>query len=178
MLKSLVRVFFLMLFCVTGVLAQGNEISFIAGGGRLSGEGGAVGAPAFTFSYTRDLIAGFAVEGSFDVFYVHFPGFRLDDYSSAQIGAVYHLPSIGKKRPLTPYVAAGLGNISTDFTEIRSDRVYRFAAGVKCFFDKDSPFAIRIELRDEITRPDNQSYPVTGSRLSLVSLRGGITMRF
>ena len=168
------------LFCLlsSNALAQGNELSFIVGGGKLSDDDRAINASAFTAAYTRRIIAGLAAEGSLDLFFVKNPDFGKDDFGAAQIAAVYHFRPISKNRSVIPYLTAGIGRISTDFTEIPADTVYRLGGGVKYYFSEEYPFGIRIELRDEITRNGKQGYPLSGSRLSLVSLRAGITYRF
>lgn len=167
-------------FCLlsSNALAQGNELSFIVGGGKLSDADRSVNASAFTAAYTRRIYAGLAAEGSLDVFFVKVPGFGKDDFGAAQIAVVYHFRSTSKNRSVIPYLTAGIGRITTDFTEIPSEPVYRLGGGVKYYFKEDSPFGLRIELRDEITRSGGQGYPLTGSRLSLVSLRAGLTWRF
>jgi hypothetical protein len=178
MWRSLLLACCLLPLCFSEAFAQMNELSLIGGGGRLSDGDSGVNASAFTFAYTRSLVAGVAVEGSLDVFFVTSPmGFR-DDFGAAQIAAVYQFGSIGKTRRIIPYISAGVGKISTDFTEIPGEVVYRFGGGAKYYFSERAPFGLRIELRDEITRRGGQGYPLTGARLSLVSLRAGFTCRF
>lgn len=178
MLKCLCLAGCLMLCCFTNAAAQKNELSFMVGGGKLSDHDKAINASAASAAYTRSLFAGLAVEGSLDGFFVDVPGFGLDGYSAAQIAVLYHFGSISKSRRLIPYITAGVGSVTTDFTEIRSDPIYRLGAGVKYFFSKAYPWGIRAEIRDEITRRGHQSYPLTGSRLSLVTFRAGVTYRF
>ena len=75
-------------------------------------------------------------------------------------------------------MTAGIGSLSTDFTEIPSDVVYRIGGGIKYFFSKDSPFGLRVEVRDEITPQGHQRYPLPGDPVSLISVRAGVTYRF
>ena len=178
MLRYLFLTCFLFCLLSSNVLAQGNELSFIVGGGRLSDGDRAINASAFSAAYTRRIFGGFAAEGSLDLFFVKNPDFGRDDFGAAQIAVVYHFRPTSKNRSVIPYLTAGVGRISTDFTEIPTDPVYRLGGGVKYYFNEDYPFGLRIELRDEITRNGRQGYPLTGSRLSLVSLRAGVTYRF
>ena len=173
------RLFFpaicLMLLCFSGAFAQKNELSLIIGGGRISEGDKADAVPAWTFAYARSIVGGLAVEGSLDLFYVREPGFGLDDYGSAQIGVLYHFVPITKDKTVIPYITAAVGEASTDFTEIPTEPIYRFGGGVKYYFGNESPFGIRVELNSETTRKG----PFDSSpRLSLVSVRAGITWRF
>jgi hypothetical protein len=157
--------------------AQKNEISLIIGGGVLTDGKQSTNASAFTVSYDRQIVKGFAVEGSLDVFYIKNGSLNRDDFGAAQIAVVYHFGPL-KNRRVIPYVTAGIGRITTDFTEISSDVVYRIGGGIKYYFGKDSPFGLRVEVRDEITPQGHQAYPLPGDPVSLVSIRAGVTYRF
>ena len=160
--------------------AQKNELSLIIGGGRLARESGSVGVSACSIGYTRSLIGGLAVEGSLDTFFAKngTPPFR-DDFGSAEASVVYHFVPTRKTRTLIPYVTAGIGKVSTDFTEIPGEKIYRFGVGIKYYLSNEHRWGTRLELRDEVTRTEGyQSYPVSGSRLSVVTVRGGISYRF
>lgn len=164
--------------CFSNAFAQKNELSFIVGGGQLSNGDKSVRASAFTFAYTRSLPVGLAVEGSLDVFYVKNPPLKLDDYGAAQIAVLYHFGSVSKSHRVIPYITAGVGKVSTDYTEIPGEIIYKLGGGVKYYFSEESPLGLRVEVRDEITRQGHQAYPLAGSRLSLVTLRAGVTYRF
>ena len=157
--------------------AQKNELSLIVGGGVLTDGKQSTNASAFTMSYDRQVVKGLAVEGSLDVFYIKNGSLNRDDFGAAQIAVVYHFGSL-KNRRMIPYVTAGIGRITTDFTEIPSDVVYRFGGGIKYYFGKDSPFGLRVEVRDEITPQGHQAYPLPGDPLSLISVRVGVCYRF
>jgi opacity protein-like surface antigen len=175
------RLFFaccLIACCFSNAFAQKNELSIIAGGGRLSDGDSSVRASALTLAYTRSLPLGLAVEGSLDVFYVKNPPLASDDFGAAQIAVLYHFGSVSKSHRVIPYITAGAGKVSTDYTEIQSDPIYKFGGGVKYYFSDESPLGIRVEVRDEITRQGHQGYPLAGSRLSLVTLRVGVAYRF
>ena len=157
--------------------AQKNELSLIVGGGILTDGKASTNASAITISYDRQIINGLAVEGSLDAFFIKNGSLNGDDFGAAQIAAVYHFGSL-KSHRVIPYVTAGIGRLSTDFTEIPSNVVYRFGGGIKYYFSKESPFGIRVELRDEITPQGHQRYPLHGDPVSLISVRAGVTYRF
>ena len=157
--------------------AQKNELSLIIGGGVLTDGKESTNASAFTISYARHIVKGLAVEGSLDVFFIKNGSLNRDDFGAAQIAVVYHFGSL-KSHRVIPYVTAGIGSLSTDFTEIPSDVVYRIGGGIKYFFSKDSPFGLRVEVRDEITPQGHQRYPLPGDPVSLISVRAGVTYRF
>ncbi len=177
MCKTFFLACFLALMTGSNAFAQKNELSLIIGGGVLTDGDSSVNASAFTVSYDRHIVKGLAIEGSLDVFFIKNGSLNRDDFGAAQIAAVYHFGSL-KNRRVIPYVTAGIGSLTTDFTEIPSDPVYRFGAGAKYYFGKESPFGVRVEVRDEITRQGHQGYPLRGDRLSLVSIRAGVTYRF
>ena len=180
MLRSFLIACVLAVVFSSSALAQKNELSLIIGGGRLSSESGSIGASACSLAYTRSLISGLAVEGSLDAFFAQngTPPFR-DDFGSVEASLVYHFLPVKKTRTLIPYVTAGIGKVSTDFTEIPGEKIYRFGGGVKYYLSDGHRWGMRIEVRDEITITDgSQRYPVSGSRLSVVTVRGGISYRF
>ena len=168
--------------CHTSVLAQKNEVSLTIGGGRLSDGTNAKGASAFTVSYSRELVGGVGLEGSFDFFFLDSDILgRPDDYGSANLSAYYHFLPYKKSPKLRPYLIAGVGRNSTDFTEFPSDAIYRYGGGVKYYFREDAGWGLRIEVRNEITRDGGQGYEepiIRGSRLSFVSARAGVSYRF
>jgi hypothetical protein len=170
--------FCLILICAGNAFAQKNEVSFIAGGGKLSSDGGSVGASAFTIAYTRTLIGGLAAEGSIDFFFIKNGSLSNDDYGAFQAAVVYHLPSVKTTKFPIFYVTAGIGKVSTDFTEIPGEKVYRLGGGVKYYLSENHKYGLRFEVRDEITTRGSQGYPISGDRLHLLSVRGGISCRF
>lgn len=179
MIKSFLVAACIALFCSSNAWAQKNEMSLIIGGGQLSGEDRSVPASAFSIGYTRSIIGGLAAEGSVDVFFVRNGSLARDDFAAAQAAVVYHFRPVTKSRSLVPYVVAGIGKVTTDFTEIPADRVVRLGGGLKYYFSEQHKFGFRVELRDEITTGNSLGYyPVSGSRLHLVSVRAGITCRF
>ncbi|MCI0490343.1 MAG: porin family protein [Blastocatellia bacterium] len=178
MAKLFISACCLVLVCFSNAFAQKNEMGFLLGGGKLSDKGDSVGSFAFTISYTRSIVWGLAVEGSVDIFSAKTSPTYRDSFEAGQIAAVYNFPSLGKDRIITPYVSAGAGRVSTDFLDIPGEAIYRFGGGVKYYFKDESPFGIRVEVRDEITRKGRQPYPLQGPRVSLVSVRAGLTWRF
>lgn len=112
-------------------LAQNNEVSLSAGGGGLLSGGKSVSAPACTLAYTRHLTDHLAVEGAFELFYI-----RGDDFAGAQVAALYHFRPADETRRFIPYVTAGIGKTSTDFTEIEGQVVIRLGGGSSITFWK------------------------------------------
>jgi hypothetical protein len=179
MFKAILVAVGVILISSSNALAQKNEISLIVGGGQLSGESGSVPASAFSFGYTRSIVGGLAAEGSIDIFFVRNGSLERDDFTAAQAAVLYHFRPVTKSRALIPYLVAGIGKVTTDFTEIPADRVVRLGGGLKYYFREERRFGLRVELRDEITTGESLGYyPVSGSRLHLVSLRAGISCRF
>jgi len=178
MLKSLFLACCLFPLFLSDAFAQNNELSLTVGGGSFTDGDKSVTASAFTIAYTRSIIKGLTVEGSLDGFFITTPLIGSDGYGAAQIGAVYNFRSNAASRRIIPYVSAGVGKVTTDFTEIPAEVVYRFGGGAKYYFTENSGWGIRVELRDEITSRGLQNYPLKGSHLSLVSLRAGVTYRF
>ena len=163
MLRSFLVACFLTVVSSSSALAQKNELSLIIGGGKLSSESGSVGASACSIAYTRTLIGGLAVEGSLDAFFAKngTPPFR-DDFGSVEASVLYHFVPVKKTRTLIPYVAVGIGKVSTDFTEIPGEKIYRFAGGIKYYLSDEHRWGMRLELRDEITMTEGyQGYPVS-----------------
>jgi len=165
-------------FCFSNAYAQKNEFSSIMGGGRLSDSKKGVNAFAMTASYTRSIIAGLAAEGSLDAFFVETASIKSNDYTAAQVSLLYRFGSINKSHRVIPYITVGIGKITTDWTEILSDPIYKLGAGVEYYFSEQSPLGLRVEVRDEITRKGHQDYPLAGPRIFLVSLRAGVSYRF
>ena len=178
MLKSLFLACCLFPLFLLDALAQNNEVSLTVGGGSFTDGDKSVTASAFTLAYTRSIFKGLAVEGSLDGFFVKAPNLSSDGYEALQIGAAYNFRSNAASRRIIPYISAGVGKVTTDFTDIPAEVVYRFGGGAKYYFKENSGWGIRVELRDEITSRGLQNYPLKGSRLSLVSLRAGVTYRF
>jgi hypothetical protein len=178
MFKALLVAVVFLMACVNAN-AQKNELSLIVGGGQLSGESRRVPASAFSIGYTRSIVGGLAVEGSIDIFFVRNGSLAADDFTAAQAAISYHFRPVTKSRAVIPYVVAGIGKVTTDFTEIPADRVIRLGGGLKYYFGENCPFGLRLELRDEIIAGGSLSYyPVSGSPLQVVSLRAGISYRF
>ena len=168
----------LIALCYSPCFAQSNQLSLSFGGGKLISHGQSVSAPAFTLAYSRNLTSHIAAEGSLDAYWVSISGFGWDGYDAAQAAIVLHILPVDNPRRIVPYVTAGIGKVTTDFTEIPSERITRFGAGVKYFLSEDSPFGIRVEFRDERTKKGIQGYPLPGPDIEFVSIRAGIVWRF
>jgi hypothetical protein len=86
--------------------------------------------------------------------------------------AYYFLPNRETGR-LLPFVVAGIGKTSTDFTEIPAHSYYRFGAGFP--YNLTEKWGLRFELRDEIIKSLYVNGNPTGN---LPSARLGIVLRF
>lgn len=176
MCRLFVAPLFLTLLCAAPAVAQKNEISFSAGGGGLIGNSQSKSASVYTLAYDRSLTDHWAVEGSLEFFYVEVPNFGRDDYTGVQGAVIYHLRSTKDQR-FIPYLTAGVGNTTTDFTEIPSSLIIRLGGGFKYFFGQSKRFGLRIEARNEIIEKDNTIfYPST--RINFPSARIGFIYRF
>src|SRR5262249_44718901 len=76
-------------------------------------------------------------------------------------------------RIMLPFVVAGLGKTTTDFTEIAAHPYYRLGGGISYHLTKSA--GLRLEVRDEIITRLGQSDSPTGN---LPSIRCGIVYRF
>ena len=172
MIRLILAVFSLSLISAAPIYAQKNELSLSAGGGRLVGDTESRSASAYTLAYTRYLTDQWAVEGGLELFFV-----TADDNLGVQAAVLYHFRPTGKDQRWTPYLTAGIGNTSTDPTEIPSVVVIRLGGGLKYFFGQSQKFGLRFEARNEIIGKDNTVFfPQT--RINFPSARVGVIYRF
>jgi hypothetical protein len=151
--------------------AQSNEVTFAMGGGAMAA-GGRGGGRAINLSYARSIGEHFAAEGSLETFFV-----EGDDIGGVQGSVLYHFVPSSRTRTVIPYVTAGLGTASTDFTEIRSDLLVKVGAGVK--YHVTDHVGVRLELRDEIVNPTHNAGYLPGSGAGpRVRARVGVVFRF
>lgn len=176
MYKLILAAFCLALLCAAPAAAQKNEVSFSVGGGGLIGNNESRSASAYTLAYDRNLTDQLALEGSLEFFYVDVPNFGRDDYTGLQGALLYHFRS-SKDQRFVPYLTAGVGNTTTDFTEIPSTLVIRLGGGFKYFFGQARLFGLRVEARDEIIGKD-QTIFFPASRINFPSARVGFIYRF
>ncbi len=164
-----------LLFLPSFACAQNNELSFAVGGGALTGGAETLGTRAATFSYARNLPWRLAIEGSLDLFYVrHDDGFD-DDFAGAALSVHYHFLEPTETGRLIPYVGAGIGKTTTDFTEIPAQKLARLLGGVKYHFSDG--WGLTVEVRDEIM--EGSYYLVQpGKTINFPSARVGIVRRF
>jgi hypothetical protein len=180
-LSTQIVLFLLLLTGSRQVWAQDrNEIAFSLGAGSLqvNPDGGAT--PVYSFSYQRHITRHFSAEGALDIFYYKFrtgpvdnQSVYKDDYLGAEAALVYYFLPNRETRRLLPFVAAGIGKTSTDFTEIPAHAYYRVGAGVS--YNLTEKWGLRFELRDEIVEKLYIHNNPTGN---LPSIRLGIVRRF
>ena len=174
-------IFFLFLIPVSGPQGwtQGrSEIAFSAGAGSLQVNPGGGSTGVFSFSYRFHITRHFSAEGALDTFNYKFPtgpsnSIYKDDYLGAEAAVVYYFLPKRETGRVLPFVVAGIGKTTTDFTEIAAHPYYRLGAGISYFLT--DRFGLRLEFRDEIiTKLENSGSP-TGN---LPSILGGIAYRF
>jgi hypothetical protein len=157
-----------------------NEIAFSIGAGSLQVNPGGGTTPVWSFSYRRHITRHFSAEGALDVFYYRFlsgppdnQSIYKDDYLGAEAALVYYLLPNRETGRLLPFVVAGIGKTTTDFTEIPAHPYYRFGAGFS--YNLTEKWGLRFEVRDEIIK----SLYIHGSPTgNLPSARLGIVLRF
>ena len=181
MTKQFAAACFVVLLGAVGVRAQSNEFSFMAGGGALIVGNEPKATSVWTLAYARNLTRQIAVEGSLDVFFDPIPqrggGVFRDDYEAFQVAGLYHFRFGAKPQRLVPYLTAGVGRTSTDFTEIPGATIVRLGGGVKYFFGAAQRLGLRLELRHEIIGARNTiAFPP--QRVNLPSARVGVVYRF
>ncbi len=134
----------------------------------------------FSLSYLFHFTDHIAAEGALDFFTYRFltgpsdqPYEYTDGYSGAEVAVVYNFRKSRQLRRWLPYVAAGVGKTTTDFTEIPGTPYYRFGAGVAYNFS--DRLGTRIEFRNETIRGLGWG---SGTDANLPSIRCGIVLRF
>ena len=162
-------------FSPSHLSAQKNELAFAVGGGALTGGADTLGTKALTLSYARNIPWRLAIEGSLDLFWVrHDDGFN-DDFGGAALSVHYHFLDPEQTGKLIPYVGAGVGKTTTDFTEIPAQKLARLLGGVKYHFSDG--WGLQVEVRDEIM--EGSFYLVEpGKTINFPSVRVGIVRRF
>jgi hypothetical protein len=178
MFKWFLAVIFSATVCAVPVAAQNNEIGFSVGGGSLIVADDSRVARVFTLAYARYLTAHLAVEGSLETFSTKSRsqfGTPRDDFGGVQASAVYHLLPAPDGR-FIPYLTAGIGATSDDFTEIPPVRVIRIGGGFKYFFGQSRNLGLRVEFRNEIINDGIIFFPP--QQINFPSARAGVVYRF
>jgi hypothetical protein len=162
-------------------LAQGrSELAFSMGGGSLRTHPDGGFTVVAGFSYQFHITPHFSAEGALDFFNYKFltgpPDAQYtytDDYAGAEAAIVVHFRANRQRGGLLPFVVAGIGKASTDFTEIAATPYYRFGLGVA--YNLTDCWGLRLEARDEVIK--RLYYHGTPSG-NLPSIRLGIVYRF
>jgi len=175
---------FLLLLIAADVQAQKNELSISVGRGILIGKNDSMEATVINLSYARHITDHWGVDVSFiEGFTYKNPRedrnltFNKIGYDGSQIAVLYHLTSTSSGKRLIPYLTAGIGFTSDDFTELPSYKVVRLGGGVKYFFGSEPTFGLKLEFRNEIIGKNNYIFP-TGERINLPNARLGFIFRF
>src|SRR5262245_22229253 len=143
----------LFLIGMTGArcLAQDrNEIALSVGAGSLQVDPGGGATAVFSLSYQLHITRHFSGEGALDSFNYTFQtgpsqGTYKDGYLGAEAAIVYDfLPNSGGTTAIRPFVAAGIGKTTTDFTEIAAHPYYRLGAGIS--YRLTNRYGLRIEF--------------------------------
>ena len=176
----------LFLLCIIAVaspqlMAQGlSELALSFGGGSLQANPGGGSTAVFSFSYRFHITHHISAEGAFDFFNYKFltgtpdgQSIYKDDYHGAETAIAYYLLSNRETGRFLPFVVAGIGKTTTDFTEIPSHLYYRLGAGVA--YHLNDWFGVQVEVRDEII---TRLYQSGNPRGNLPSIRGGVIFRF
>ena len=184
MKRWILGICFLFLFITTNAHAQKNEFSFSIGKGILVGKNDSMEATVLDFSYARHITDHWGFElAIIDGFTYDNPSpdrnftFNKIGYGGSQLAVLYHLKSTSSSKRLIPYLSAGIGFTSDDFTELPSYRVIRLGGGIKYFFDSEQHFGLKLELRNEIINKNSGIFP-TGEGINLPNVRVGFIFRY
>ncbi len=156
-----------------------HELAASFGGGYLQVNPGGGATTVFSFSYRFHLTRHISAEGAIDAF-----NYKLlagppddlseykDDYLGAEAAFVYYFLSNRDTGRFLPFVVAGIGKTTTDFTEISAHPYYRIGAGVA--YNLTEKWGLRFEVRDEIIKSLHIQGNPTGN---LPSARIGLVFR-
>ena len=157
-----------------------SEVAVSLGAGSLQTNPGGGATAVFSFSYRFHITRHFSAEGALDSFTYQFRAGAADSsyqyrdgYLGAEAALVYYFLSNRATRRVLPFVVAGIGKTTTDFTEIAAHPYYRLGAGVS--YHMTERLGLRIELRDEIIKSLANANNPDGN---LPSVRLGIVYRF
>jgi len=161
--------------------AQGrSEIALSLGAGSLQVIPGGGATTVFSLSYRFHITRHFSAEGALDSFNYNIPvgppdtsSVYKDDYLGAEAAVVYHFLPDREPGRLLPFIAAGIGKTTTDFTEIAAHPYYRLGAGINYYLTDRLGF--QVEVRNEIIKRLYEDHQPNGT---LPSIRGGIVLRF
>ena len=176
--QALISSLLLIALASSRAMAQGrSEIAFSLGMGSLETSTGGGSTGVFSLSYTFHITRHFSAEGALDFFNYKIPGINSesynDDYHGAEAAVLYYFIHSRETRRLLPFVAAGIGKTTTDFTEIPAHIYYRLGAGIA--YHLNSSLGLRMEARDEIIA-ELWTYGRPSGHLP--SVRCGIAYRF
>jgi hypothetical protein len=152
-------------------MAQANEFTFSRGIGRFIAGNATQRSRTGSLLYSRSVTEQVAIEGGFDWFFL-----RGDGFSGFNIAGVYHFTPSSNTRQFIPFVSLGIGNTSTDLTEIPVHAVYRTRAGMKYYILPAVGF--RVEFTERIIHTARDGYfQGAGDWAQLASIDFGLTLR-
>ena len=153
------------------LFAQSNEFTFTKGEGRFVAGPASQPSRVGSLTYSRSVNDLFAIEGGFDWFFL-----RGDGFSGFEIAGVYHFRPAISTRKIIPFISLGVGNTSTDLTEIPARAVYHVRTGIKYYFFK--PIGIRFEFEQRVLHTSRDAFfQGAGEWASLPSVAVGISLR-
>lgn len=171
------RVFWIVavfLMFLPAVHAADGEIGFLFGGGGVTAGGEAAAVRAYSLGVGGLFLDRWGAE-------VCLEGFALDrdrGYDGLQVDVQYHFRSHAAPRTVIPYVVAGVGFRSDDWTELPSYTTLRLGGGLRYY-----PWrflGIRAEAGDDIVFAGESGYgaPFPGRVQHVLGVRAGVCLRF
>ena len=165
------RVLLMLLAFCGSAHSQNNEFTLMRGAGRFYRGGMSEKSGTGSLTYSRMVTRTVAIEGGLDWFFL-----RGDGFSGFHVSAVYHFLSPIAPRQVIPFASVGIGNTSTDFTEIPMRTVYRVNAGMKYYVWP--AVGIRVQLDDRIVHSVRDAYFAGAANWAqLPSFSVGVSLR-
>ena len=171
---------FILFDCFQARAQDRHEIAGAFGVGSLQADPGGGTTAVFGFSYRFHITRHISTEAALDFFKYKFPAdpgdnqsTYTDDYQGAQVAIAYYPLNNRDTGRLLPFLVAGIGKTTTDFTEIPAHPYYRFGAGVQ--YNPAEKWGFRVEIRDEIIKSLNINGNPNGN---LPSVRLAIVRKF
>lgn len=164
--------FLLTIVFATGVSAQDNEATFLAGTGRAAGSGAADSGSVIGIGYSRWLAERWTADLGLETLRID----SQNSFDTASVATAFHFRPRSKSS-WSPFVTLGIGGLSADFTELDTHFLLRAGGGVRIFFT--SFLAVRLEaIHDFVHSQGSRRAPAAGDWIGLTGLRAGVSLRF